>query len=228
MNRRWLRGGFTVAAVLVLLVLTLPVTLPSSLRTRLADAIAERFGGTVEIETIRVSIFPRLRVAGDTVTVRHEGRTDVPPLIAIESFSADAGLLGLLGRPFRLRRVHLVGLEVNVPPGGLDVDSAEDSEQESGDSDQAAAEDATAAGGADLQSTAKSAEPGNESPLIVDELLSERAVLRILRRTPGKAPREFAIEQLSMEDTGATIPSGRSRSTPPTFLRAACRPRSTS
>jgi hypothetical protein len=206
MNRRWLRAGFTIAAVLVLFVLTLPVTLPSSLRTRLAAAVGERFGGTVEIESIRVSIFPRLRVAGDAVTVRHEGRTDVPPLIAIESFSADAGLLGLLGRTLRMRRVHLEGLEINVPPGGLNVDSAEDSEQESGDSDDAAAETANAAGGADIQVTADSAEPGKESPLIVDELLSERAVLRILRRTPGKAPREFDIEHLSMEDTGATIP----------------------
>jgi hypothetical protein len=188
----------------MLLVLTLPVTLPSSLRTRLADAVAERFGGTVAIEAIRVSVFPRLRVAGDAVTVRHQGRTDVPPLIVIKSFSADAGLLGLLGRPLRLRRVHLEGLEINVPPGGLDVDG-DDAGQDSGESGQAAAEDATVAG-ADLRVAAESGEPENESPLIVDDLLSQRAMLRILRRTPGKAPREFAIERLSMEDTGATTP----------------------
>ena len=111
----------------------------------------------MEIKAIRVSVFPRLRVAGDAVTVRHEGRTEVPPLIAIESFSADASLLGWLGRPLRLRRVHLEGLEINVPPGGVSVESAGDSEQESGDSGEAAA--ATAAGGGDIQVTGDSAEP---------------------------------------------------------------------
>jgi hypothetical protein len=47
---------------------------------------------------------------------------------------------------------------------------------------------------------------GESSPLIVRGLQSERAVLRILRRTPGKAPRVFEIAQLDMTDVGAEHP----------------------
>jgi hypothetical protein len=181
-SRRWLRWAVSVAGVLVLLVALLPLTLPASLRTRLASAIGDRFGGTVEIRSLSVSVFPRLRLAGNGVVVRHGGRTDVPPLITVKAFSADAGIVGLLRRTIRLREVRLRGLEVNVPPGGLDVDGDRDSGDGPDDGDV------------------------DESPLIVDELRAEGAVLRILRRRPGKAPREWVIERLSMQDTGATTP----------------------
>jgi hypothetical protein len=186
-RRRLGRAGLATVTILVILVLTLPVTLPASLRARLAGAVGERFGGSAELSTLRVSVFPQLRVTGDDVVVRHKGRTDVPPLITIESFSADASLFGLLGRPLRLRRVHLDGLEVNVPPGGLDVDDNDD-------------ETASINGSDDERDSPP------PSPLIVDDLMSERAVLRILRRTPGKDPREWTIARLSMQDTGANSP----------------------
>ena len=186
-NQPFLRAGMVLAGALVLLLLTLPLTLPSSLRTRLGEAIGERFGGSVELDNLRVSVFPRLRVIADAVVVRHHGRTDVPPLITIKSVSAETGLWGLLGRPIRLRHVHLDGLEINIPPDDDDDDKAEGEEKESRDT---------------------SGDEADESPLIVDTLVSERAILRILRSDPGKRPREFNIERLSMQDTGDTVPWG--------------------
>jgi hypothetical protein len=196
------RAGLAVAALLVILVITLPVTLPAPLHDRLERAIGERFGGTVELSSLRVSVFPRLGIAGDGVVVRHEGRTDVPPLIAIDSFSAEAGLFGLLGRPIRLSRVHLNGLEVNVPSGGLDIDGRDDEADGNEDDSRAAA---TGDSGASPEPSSRGANP-EPSPLIVDDLVSEDAVLRILRSTPDKAPREWAIARLSMQDTGANTP----------------------
>ena len=128
--------------------------------------------------------------------MRHKGRTDVPPLISIHSFSAEATLFGVPGRPLRLTRVHLDRLEVNVPPGGLHVDDAGD--DDAGDDD--AGDDKTPPTNGGNETSAHS------SPLIVDDLTSDDAVLRILRRMPGKHPREFAIARLSMQDTGATTP----------------------
>jgi hypothetical protein len=183
-DRRLRHVGLGAVAVLVLLVFTLPVTLPASLRARLTAAIGERFDGSVDLSSLRVSVFPRLRVEGEAVVVRHKGRTDVPPLITIASFSAEASLFGLLGRPLHLARVRLDGLEVNVPPGGLDVDDDDDD---------------------DTKGTAGS-DTAQSSPLVIDDLLSERAMLRILRRKPGKRPREFAIARVSMQDTGANTP----------------------
>ena len=174
-RRRLSPVGLAITAVLVALVFTLPVTLPGPLHRRLVGAIGERFGGSVELKSLSISIFPRLTLRGENVVVRHKGRTDVPPLIKIHSFSAEATLFGVLRRPFRLTRVNLDRLEVNVPPGGLHIDDDDDDEPRS-------------------------------SPLIVDDLRADNAVVRILRREPGKRPREFAIARLSMRDTGATTP----------------------
>ena len=191
--RRRLRAiGLAITAVLVTLVFTLPVTLPAPIHRRLVEAIGERFDGSVELKKLSVSIFPRLTLRGENVVVRHKGRTDVPPLITIHSFSAEATLFGVLGRPLRLTHVHLDRLEVNVPPGGVDDDDDDDDDEEDDD------ETPPAAGGNETSD--------RSSPLIVDDLTSENAVVRILRRTPGKHPREFAIARLSMQDTGATTP----------------------
>jgi hypothetical protein len=46
----------------------------------------------------------------------------------------------------------------------------------------------------------------SESPIVIDRLTSTDAVLRILRRTPGKQPREFEIHHLAMSDVGADVP----------------------
>ena len=185
-DRRILNGGLITAIVLGALVLTLPVTLPSSLRRHLSAAVGERFGGTVEMDALRVSIFPRLRVSGDTVIVRFKGRTDVPPLVTVKSFSAEASLFHLLGSRLRLKRVQLEGLEVNVPPGGMKMKGEKASAP--------ASEDPAADHGT------------GKSPIVIDELLASPAMVRILRREPGKAPREFAIERLVMRDTGAETP----------------------
>ena len=48
--------------------------------------------------------------------------------------------------------------------------------------------------------------PLKPSPLIVDEVISENAELRIIRRTPGKEPRVFVIHHLDMNGVGSNDP----------------------
>ena len=91
------RGLIASAAILGVLFFSLPLTLSGSLRHRLAAALGQRFGGSVEIQALRVSVFPRLRIAGDGVVIRRGNRPGLPPLISIRAFSGEAGLLGLLG-----------------------------------------------------------------------------------------------------------------------------------
>jgi hypothetical protein len=148
----------------------------------------------VDVQALRVSVFPRLRVAGEGVVVRRTSATNLPPLISIRSFSGEAGLFGLLGSHLHIREVRLAGLEINVPPGGIDMD---------GDGDRPGREGASAPAAG---STGDSENKMLKSPIVVDHLVSEDAMLRILRRTPDQKPREFAIAQLSMEDTGAETP----------------------
>jgi hypothetical protein len=181
-------------AVLAGLFFSLPVTLPGSLRGRLSTAIGERFGGSVDVSSLSVSVLPRLRVAGQGVVVRD--KDGGPPLISIRSFSGEAGLLGLLGSHLHLREVRLVGLEINVPPGGVDLSDSEGEPKEG----------ASPAGSSPSSDHRDTREGRLSSPIVVDRLVSEDAVLRILRKTPGKPPREFAIARLEMQDTGADTP----------------------
>ena len=48
--------------------------------------------------------------------------------------------------------------------------------------------------------------PLKPSPSIVDEVLSENAELRIIRRAPGKEPRVFVIHHLDMNGVGSNDP----------------------
>ena len=202
-------------------VLSLPVTLPRPLRARLSAALSERFDSQVSIGALRVSVFPRVRVSGDQIELRHKGRTDVPPLVKVASFSAEAHLLGLLFRPVHLKQVTLQGLEVNIPPGGLNINDG-DGADTAGEGRRHRTPDArdvkeppAARGG--TQRAAK-------SPIVVDDLVADRAALRILRGTPGKNPRLFEIHHLSMQDAGSYEPwafnTGLTNPTPPGEVEA--------
>jgi hypothetical protein len=191
--------SFIVAAIIVAaMVFSLPIALTPSLRGRLTKALGERFESRVELASLRVSLLPHVRVSGSGVVLRHKGRTDVPPLITVGSFTATASVWGLIGRPVRLKDVHVEGLEINIPPGGVDLDD----------------DGPTPQGKAPRQprrpKEQRPKEPQRdsppESPLLVEGLLAERAVLRILRRDPGKPPRVWEIAQLSMERAGSNQP----------------------
>jgi hypothetical protein len=184
-NQRRIRLGVLAAALLVALVAMLPVTLTPGVRARLTGALGERFDSDVDIQALRVSVLPRLRVSGEGIVLRHRGRTDVPPLIGIGSFTAEASLFGLLGRPLRLTRVRLDGLEIHVPAGGMDIDNDNDEDARRAEADAGSA---------------------SRSPLVVGQVVSERAVLHILRGEPGRRPRVFEIAHLSMEDAGSNDP----------------------
>jgi len=205
-SRKWFISGTVVAAALAALVLTLPITLTPGLRTRLTAALAERFDSEVDLETLRVAVLPRVRVSGSGVVFRHGGRRDVPPLITVASFSAEAGLLGLLGQPLRLKRVHLDRLEINVPPGGMRVgrDDSSPSGAPAGGVGDGAQPEGEGARQDDIPD--EPGTPAERAPVIVDELLTERAVLRILRGDPAKEPRLFEIHHLSMRGAGSHEP----------------------
>jgi len=88
-------------------------------RDQAVAALNEKFASKVEIETLQVSGFPRPQVIGEGIIVRADGRTDVPPLLTVGSFSASAGLMGLWGKPLHLTNVELDGLDMSIPAGGV-------------------------------------------------------------------------------------------------------------
>jgi hypothetical protein len=187
LSRRNLTALAGVVALLLLTLFSLPIAVEPRIKQRLVNALGDRFDSEVQLETLSVSLLPRPRLSGRGLVLRHKHRTDVPPLVTIASFSGEAGLVGLLSDPLTVSNIRLEGLEINVPPGGMSLndDGPDEAPGNNGKKDD---------------------KDSKTSPLIVRNLQSERAVLRILRSMPGKAPRVFEIGQLDMKDVGADHP----------------------
>ena len=146
-------------------------------RDRVVAALNERFASQVELATLDATVIPQPRVGGTGLKLRHNGRTDVPPLISIDAFEASASVRGLLGRPLHLGTVRLDGLEVRVPPGGLNPGGRKDDGPHADHAERA-------------------------SPILIDRIESRDATLHITSRRPGRLPRIFEIHDLVMRDFG--------------------------
>jgi hypothetical protein len=84
------------------------------LRPATIRLLEEHFDSTVELRAMSVAVFPQLRVRAEGVTIRHKGRTDVPPLITMRAFTLNGGVRELWNR--RIDRIHVEGLELVIPP----------------------------------------------------------------------------------------------------------------
>ncbi|HXH05634.1 MAG TPA: AsmA-like C-terminal region-containing protein [Vicinamibacterales bacterium] len=167
-----------VAAVLV----SAATKLTPHVREAAVAALAARFDSHVTIRTLQVGLFPRPQVSGSGLALRLAGRTDVPPLMSVGSFSASAGLLGLLGSPLRLRAVELDRLEITIPPrrdrrSRTEARAAETQDRPAGDG-------------------------GAPDAIRIDRIAAREARLEILSRNPEKLPRVFEIHDLVMHDFG--------------------------
>jgi hypothetical protein len=84
------------------------------LRPATVELLERQFDSKVELESMKVTFAPRLSVRAEGITVRHQGRTDVPPLITMRAFTISAGVRELWTR--QIERVHVEGLEFVIPP----------------------------------------------------------------------------------------------------------------
>ena len=181
-----LKTAAWVAAAVVgtLVVLTIAAAAGSRtepLRRLVVATLEDRLDSHVELEAFSVDLFPVVTVQGTGLTLRLRTVADpaVPPLIQIDSFTVHCGIVDLLRRPRRFKHVTLEGLVVNIPPGGLKKNG-----------------NPVASGFSRKEDSPK------ESPIIVDELLADGALLRIIPRREGKQPKEFAIHALTMRSLG--------------------------
>jgi hypothetical protein len=147
-------------------------------RDRVVSALNERFASQVALESLDMDVLPRARAAGTGLTFRHNGRTDVPPLISIDSFESTAPLTGFWGKPVALNTVRLQGLEVRIPPGGLSP-------------------------GPDKPDAPHQPHAERPSPIVIDRIESRSARLHVASSKPGRLPRTFEIHDLVMRDFGA-------------------------
>ena len=139
------------------------------------ELLREKFHAEVELKEFHAYLFPGARIEGSGLVLRHEGRTDIPPLISIREFSAQAGILGLPWKPWKVDQVTLKGLVIQIPP-------KEDR-------------------GSQNWPKAKNL------PVLIGEIVSDDAELRMLPKSADKDPHVFAIHHLVMHSVGLDRPA---------------------
>jgi hypothetical protein len=115
-RRRWLIGS-AIAAILVIFAITIAARIPFSSKTlakRVTETLADRLDADVELGGLTLHAFPTLHATGTELTIRHRGRTDVPPLVTIKSFTMHTSLMSAWRR--HVEYVRLEGLEIQIPP----------------------------------------------------------------------------------------------------------------
>jgi hypothetical protein len=176
-----------VAAAAVGVVRLVPLSSETA-RERFVTALANRLDAEVELQELRVHILPSLRAEGRGLTIRHKGRRDVPPLIAIAHFSAESRLTNLLHR--HISRVDIEGLDIEIPPDRNRDDS-------------------------DTPAPAPNDRVGQPMPnvdaaraFVVDQLFSTGARLTIIPAEAGNVPKVWDIHDLRMQSvsTGTAMP----------------------
>jgi AsmA-like protein len=189
----WIGIAF-IGTLVTLTILAAAASRTEPLRKLVVATLEDRLESDVELESFSVDTFPRVVIAGSGLVIRLRNDKlppNVPPLIQIKSFTVHCGLADLLRRPRRFKRVVLEGLVINIPPGGLKKDKGQN--PISG-----------ALSDEDAKIIKKATNPKHpeEAPIVVDELVADGALLRIIPRKEGKLPKEFAIHTLTMQSLG--------------------------
>ena len=83
------------------------------LRDWVVSTLSESLQSEVELGSVKLHWVP-LRLDAENLSVRHHGRTDVPPLLVVKSFSVDLRPTDLWSST--VEHVKVDGLEINFPP----------------------------------------------------------------------------------------------------------------
>lgn len=133
----------------------------------------------VELGSVRLNWVP-LQLHASDLTVRHRGRTDVPPLIVVKTFSVDLRPTDLWSS--MVDHIQVDGLEINIPP-----------------KDRATGERALprpSAGGDD-----------DGSGVVVRRLTATNSRLAIIPREAGKNAKVWDIFELDMKNLRSDEPA---------------------
>ena len=196
-RRWWVTGGLVLTALIVTAIAITAARIPftsETLRRRVVSTLEDRLDAKVELGALTLRLLPVVRVVGEDLVVRHKGRTDVPPLISVDTLTVHASITGLWRR--RVSHVRLDGLVIQIPPdrNGPATDAA----AAAGDPGRKPATVATAGDAGASESTASS----YVKQVILSELEAPDARLVILRRDPAKPARTWVLHTLRVENLG--------------------------
>ena len=178
--RKWLIAGALVLLLAVVALIALRPAIHTLARDQMKKVLETHFASDVEFSDFSVTLFPRFHMNVTDLVLRHNGRTDIPPLLQIREVSAYANLFDLLRPKPHISFVQLTGLQIHMPP------------REPGSEPLIQKTD---------QDLAK------KYPVEIDEIHTDDAIIVLLRAQPDKPPREFPIHHLEVHDVSFDRPS---------------------
>jgi hypothetical protein len=175
-KRTWIIiGGITGTLVLLIaaIIFAKRGNIQKLIRSETEAYLRSKFHSDLEFRDFEVSLRPSVHVVVTGVVLRHNGRTDIPPLIQIRRVSFDASISGLLANKVTVDSVHLEGLQIQTPPrnsGGPPLIHATDTNL------------------------------AEKFPVVIGEIIADDATLVPLPADPSKTPRPFLIHHLEMHN----------------------------
>jgi AsmA-like C-terminal region len=175
--RRWI----AVLAILLgiaglTVVLLIHVYLPGIKQTARDDAqvyLTKRLKSSVTFSDFHVALYPNAHITVENLILRHQARTDIPPLIQIKEVSLDATLSSLLHRRLEITNATLVGLQINTPPR---------------------------APGSPPRVHGTEEDLAAKYHFVIREIHADDALLTVLRYNSDKPPNQWAIHHLTLSD----------------------------
>lgn len=161
--------------------------------------LEKRFDSTAELGSLKVSMpmksplqvllnkgrGAQIRVEGRRIVLRHQGRTDIPPMLELERLNFEVDMHTVWEKPTRVRAIRLVGMSLTIPPKherpSLTGKSAEEAE---------------------VPEAGAEAVPAGTPSVVIDEISADGTRLAMMPKDPTKAPLIFDILKLKLTDAG--------------------------
>jgi hypothetical protein len=159
-------------------------------RDKLVEYLSEKFESDVELADLNLRMFPRVHVVGKGLKFRWKRRTDIPPMIELGEFSFVMSWREMTAPTKHISLVKLKDFQLNMPPKENVIRPAKPGEK------------------AFVAEPVEIAAPQEPKPgaLVIDEMIADRTILRILPRDPEKPVGTFELYELRLYEVGAGRP----------------------
>jgi hypothetical protein len=150
------------------------------LQGRVVETLSTRFNSRVELDGLAVSLVKGLEVSGKGLRIYPEDEVvaagATSPLIALQTFSFHANLMGLFAKPMHVGTVHVSGMAIQIPPKEMRA-QAPNGQRHLG-----------------------------KIKIVVDRIVFDDSKLVIGTLKPDKDPLELDMSRIEMQDVGPTHP----------------------
>ncbi len=188
LSKKWLLLLIPAAFAFLLLAIAVyiyfwPQGIEDRIRKSVTEALADRFGSAVDLQTLHIRVFASPNVTGEGLALYYHGRKEVAPLIQIEKFSFTVGIVGLLRPVKHISLIRVQNMLITIPP------------RENHDSNKT------------QPPPPRLAQNGGPIPkIIVDRVICDNTDIRILPKQQGKEPLDWDIHNLLLTSAGANQP----------------------